>query len=223
MYRLVRPSATVALAALAGLAACGSVQAASDVTVAAITAGRLYVVGTTDTPHTPVVLDGQFQTESDDKGRFQYELLYHPARCVVSATIEGKAYGAVVSNCAEQCAVPMTGATPSPSPGTAASKQARAAAPPVQLPDGTSLPRPPEHLPAAGFPQAKILENPPLPPARAVQLKRQPAAPPRSSAGAEPRLEPSPPVRTSQPTRGRRKPQPSVDEAPDDGDLPVAN
>jgi hypothetical protein len=223
MYRLVRPRAIVPLAVLAGLAVGGPVQAASDVTLAAITAGRLYVVGTTDNPHTPVVLDGQFQTESDDKGRFQYELLYHPARCVVSATIEGKAYGAVVSNCAEQCSVPMTGATAPPSPGTAASKQARAAPPPVQLPDGTSLTRPSGHLPAAGFPDpSKVLENPPLPPARAVQLKRQPAPSSRSSAGAEPRPDPSAPVKTSQPTRGKRKPPP-VDGPPDDGDLPVDN
>lgn len=77
--------------------------AASDIAIAAIATGRLYVIGRTEQPHTLVVLDGQFQTESDDTGKFQYELVYHPARCVVSARIEGKVYEAVVSNCGEQC------------------------------------------------------------------------------------------------------------------------
>ena len=84
------------------LSLCQTSSAASDITIAAIATGRLYVVGTTERPHQPVVLDGQFQTESDEAGKFQYELIYHPARCIVSALIDGKAYEAVVGNCGQQ-------------------------------------------------------------------------------------------------------------------------
>nr|WP_276081416.1 hypothetical protein [Methylobacterium sp. GC_Met_2] len=96
----------IAAVGAVALLACGSARAASDITIAAIATGRLYVVGTTEQPHMPVVLDGRFRTESDDQGKFQYELVYHPPRCVVSAAIAGKAYDAVVSNCGEQCALP---------------------------------------------------------------------------------------------------------------------
>lgn len=113
----------------------GTASAASDITLAAISTGRLYVVGTTERPHTPIVLDDQFRTVSDDKGTFQYELVYHPARCIVSATIEGKAYEAVVSNCGQQCSPGPTqgsGAVaavrPQPGPGRPAGLAAPAGA-----------------------------------------------------------------------------------------------
>lgn len=87
---------------VAALALSGSASAGSDITVAAIATGRLYVIGTTDHPHMPVMLDEKFPTESDDKGKFQYELVYYPPGCVVAASIEGKTHEAVVSNCGEQ-------------------------------------------------------------------------------------------------------------------------
>jgi hypothetical protein len=100
---------SIAAAGAAALMICGSAQAASDITIAAIATGRLYVVGTTDQPHMPVVLDGRFRTESDDQGKFQYELVYHPPRCIVSAAIDGRTHEAVVSNCGEPCALPAPG------------------------------------------------------------------------------------------------------------------
>ncbi|TXN60456.1 hypothetical protein FV232_28120, partial [Methylobacterium sp. WL30] len=84
------------------LSVCQNSFAASDITIAAIASGRLYIVGTTERPHQQVVLDGQFRTESDEAGKFEYTLIYHPARCIVSATIDGKAYEAVVGNCGQQ-------------------------------------------------------------------------------------------------------------------------
>ncbi|SDN05951.1 hypothetical protein SAMN05216360_105232 [Methylobacterium phyllostachyos] len=107
----------IAIAAAAGAAAwvtCGSAWATSDITIAAIATGRLYVVGSTDQPHTPVVLDGQFRTESDDQGKFQYELVYHPSRCIVSAMIAGEAHEAVVGNCGGSCALPPSGTVGKP-------------------------------------------------------------------------------------------------------------
>ena len=78
------------------------VWAAADITAATITAGRLYVLGKTDVPRTPVLLEARFRAESDDAGNFQFEVIYHPARCIVSADIGGRTYEAVVSNCGEQ-------------------------------------------------------------------------------------------------------------------------
>lgn len=154
----------IAIAAAAGAAAwvtCGSAWAASDITIAAIATGRLYVVGSTDQPHTPVVLDGQFRTESDDQGKFQYELVYHPPRCIVSALIAGKAHEAVVSNCGESCALPppggagkpqVTGRAPQAAPAIAAQSDATVEAPSA---GGRAVPPP-------GNPIAR----PPLPPQR---------------------------------------------------------
>lgn len=106
---------TAVLSGAMALAFSMSASAASDITVAAITTGRLYVVGTTDRPHTAVVLDDRFRTESDETRRFQYELVYHPANCVVSAAIDGAIHEAVVSNCGQQV---MPGTWLDPKPAT---------------------------------------------------------------------------------------------------------
>lgn len=99
MFRLC---SLVLSAGAAVLAPSDAVSAASDITVAAIATGRLYVLGTTKHPHVSVMLDDKFRTESDDQGKFQYELIYYPERCIVSALIEGVIYEAVVGNCGQQ-------------------------------------------------------------------------------------------------------------------------
>ena len=101
---------------LAGAVALGfstPASAGSDITSAGIATGRLYVIGTTERPHTTVVLDDRFRTESDDRGKFQYELVYHPASCIVSASIEGHIFEAVVGNCGQQV-MPGTWLEPKP-------------------------------------------------------------------------------------------------------------
>lgn len=104
---------TAALSGALALVFSMSASAASDITVAAIATGRLYVVGTTDRPHTAVVLDDRFRTESDASRRFQYELVYHPASCVVSVAIDGTIHEAVVGNCGQQV-MPGTWLDPKP-------------------------------------------------------------------------------------------------------------
>lgn len=84
------------------LAFGGPGKADTDIVIASITAGRLYVIGISDRPRTPVLLEGRFRTESDEAGKFQFEAVYHPARCIVSVDIEGRTYEAVVSNCGQQ-------------------------------------------------------------------------------------------------------------------------
>ena len=93
-------SAVVGFVSFAGLA--NPAQASSDITIPLIATGKLYVIGTTERPHMRVILEGSFQAESDDKGTFQFEVVYHPARCIVGVQIEGKTYEAVVSSCEQQ-------------------------------------------------------------------------------------------------------------------------
>ncbi len=154
---------SIAAAGAAALLVCGSAQAASDITIAAIATGRLYVVGTTDQPHMPVVLDGQFRTESDDQGKFQYELVYHPPRCIVSAAIAGKAHEAVVSNCGEQCALPAPNAV---KPRAAGDPSPSTPPKPTLSADSTAA----SEAPATGGPEAtpprSRIARPPLPPQR---------------------------------------------------------
>jgi len=214
MCRLVRVVSIVASAGIGVLATYGPAWAGSEITLAAITTGRLYVVGTTERPNMPVVLDDKFRTESDDKGRFQYELVYHPARCIVSATIDGKAVEAVVSNCSQHCEVvpqnaaagPVSAAVPLPAmPSPAGSQSAPGSAPPPRaMPQNRrAVAIPPAATPAAAPPQVQI-KRPPRPPQRPV-----------TQAPAQ--------ARAVQPAKPVRKPRPTPREAPDDAGPPIAD
>ena len=209
---------TIIPAGAATLFLCHSALAASDITIAAIATGRLYVLGSTERPHTPVVLDEQFRTESDDKGKFQYELIYHPARCIVSARIADKTYQAVVSNCGEQCQtaptkeVSSTGAAlPPPAklaptsrpPGKLTSAEApERAAPPAAAPIPPPPPAPavPNTTSSANkkvrFPDSRPgsahpVINPPLPPSRrALPATAKARSPQPARAPQQPKLTP---------------------------------
>ncbi|MCJ2090020.1 hypothetical protein MKK88_29120 [Methylobacterium sp. E-005] len=158
MARLI----SIAAAGAAALLTSGSAWAASDITIASIATGRLYVIGTTDQPHMPVELDGQFRTESDDQGKFQYELVYHPPRCIVSAAIAGKTYEAVVGNCGETCAPPTGAAAPR---GGGRPAQSAAPGPTVSAAAPGGSAEPAQGAPAPTPPRSRIA-RPPLPPQR---------------------------------------------------------
>ncbi|MGH1575186.1 hypothetical protein ACRAWG_36735 [Methylobacterium sp. P31] len=218
IYGLVRFTSTLALVGTAALMSCGPVLAASDITMAAITTGRLYVVGTTEHPHTPVTLDDRFTTESDDTGKFQYELVYHPARCIVSAIIEGKAHEAVVTNCGQQCQPgPEKPGAPSPSAAVAPHLPAAAQSAGKPAPAGAA---------------ARLQTNPPVqpPPARTgavtppSTVKTKPAAkqpahtPPQKAAQHA-----TPQAKPAQPPKPSRKPHPPAADNPDDAEPPIAD
>ncbi|KNY23802.1 hypothetical protein [Methylobacterium sp. ARG-1] len=206
------------VAAAGALAACGPAWAAPEITLAAIATGRLYVVGTTDRPHMPVVLEDKFRTESDDKGKFQYELVYHPARCIVAATIDGKAVEAVVSNCGQQCAVaPPNAAAPLPAmPGRAGLPAA--AGPPTRAPQNRAhAATPPDRPGATSEPAAPAPAGPAAGAPRKVQIERPPRPPQRPATQAPPQ------ARAVQPAKPARKPRPSPREAPDEAGPPIAD
>ncbi|MHB2209247.1 hypothetical protein [Methylobacterium sp. CM6257] len=195
--------------------------------MAAITTGRLYVVGTTERPHTAVTLDDRFRTESDDTGKFQYELVYHPARCIVSAVIEGKAHEAVVTNCGQQCQPGQEnlGAT---APSAAVAPLLPAAVQPAGKPASMGaaahpeakppLPAPPVRTGAAAPPtpaKTKPAAKPSPEPGKVVQPARTP--PQKAAQHATPQVRPTPSPKPA------RKPRPPAASNPDDADPPIAD
>lgn len=202
---------------------CHSALAASDITIAAIATGRLYVLGKTERPHTPVVLDDQFRTESDDKGKFQYELIYHPTRCIVSAKIDGKVYEAVVSNCGE----PRQTAPTKEMPSRGASLPSSTEVAPATRPPGK-----PTAAPERATPEA-VAPVPPPPPAPAVSnttssatknVRRPESRPGSAHPVINPPLPPSrqalpqtAKVRSPQPARPPQRPK--LEPQPDSDDL----
>jgi hypothetical protein len=242
MHRLTRFGSIAAAAGAAALMVGGPAEAASDITIAAITIGRLYVVGTTERPHTPVVLDDRFRTESDDKGKFQYEVVYHPARCIVSAMIDGRAYEAVVSNCSQQCQIapqkdgagtaPVAVTPPLPAelrPAGPPAAPAPTAKPPVKL---AAPPAPPGRIgalaPPDPFKDKPVVENPAekpaseTPAAKPVPAPARPAQADRAPVLRKPVQHAAPQPKPAPPPKPARKPRPVIDNA-GDAEPPIAD
>ena len=72
---------------------------------ARIVAGDLLIMGRVDQPSVPVSLEGHFTATSDSRGRFTFEVPYHPATCIVTLTAGAESRKAVVGGCAQ----PMPG------------------------------------------------------------------------------------------------------------------
>ena len=228
----MRSVTVFAVANAVALAFGNPAHADPGITVAAIATGRLYVVGTTDQPHTSVSLDGKFTAESNDKGKFQFELVYYPAGCVVRATIGAQTYQAHVEQCGEKYE-PERVATARPAPaktggsGKAPTAQRSVASEPPSrgsLPAGVmAAPQSPGQtgaLPALPALVAHPIANPPLPPQRPTVLSAvKPAAPVNvvrpSVPAAKPKLElrPVPRQEPDEPTGQEQLDDP---EGPDD-------
>ncbi|WP_204262973.1 hypothetical protein [Methylobacterium sp. BTF04] len=157
-------------------------------------------MGTTERPHMPVVLEDRFNTESDDAGKFQFEEVYHPARCIVGVVIDGRTFEAVVGNCGQQ--------GPPGEPGTA--KMTGTVTPqPTQIgprgpvgltgpPGPAGPPGPPgpvrqsalHNPPVAAGTAAKLpvvaVEKKPVPATAQVQAKRRLPPPPRPKPPKKP-------------------------------------
>lgn len=217
------------------LGVCQNSFAASDITTAEIASGRLYVFGKTERPRQPVVLDGQFRTESDEAGKFEYTLIYHPARCIVSATIEGKAYEAVVGNCGQQgppgstaSSLPMRGTTraglttqgppgPPGPPGPQGPAGPSGPPGPPGAPDpattsvlGSALPAGPPSVVSQPSIANEPLGATAVSPAKRPPMTQPPAPPHRPAIATAPTakaIRPPPPV---------RKPKPKPQSEPDD-------
>jgi hypothetical protein len=107
--------------------------------VAAIQAGELVIVGQAPSPRAVVSADDRYSTSSNRNGRFAFRLAYYPMNCAVtlkSGDIERKA---VVANCAAGGAAGepgRTGASGTPGPAGASGPQGLQGPPGPQGPPG---------------------------------------------------------------------------------------
>ncbi|WP_210245062.1 hypothetical protein [Methylobacterium haplocladii] len=165
--------------------------AADEIAIATITAGRLFVLGTTNEPRQRVVLDGRYETTSDDARSFQFELVYHPPTCIVGATIGNETREAVVSNCGQQASKDDSGVATT----VGRPRETQAA---VQAPSTLSASLPLQNEPVASevksfavLPAPETREPEAKPPV-AVSAVAEPASAPQAMARA-----PRPPSRPS--------------------------
>lgn len=191
----------VFLASNAGIA-----RAESDITIASIATGKLYVVGTTEKPHTSVILEERFRQESDDAGKFVFEEIYHPARCIIGVVIEEKVYEAVVSNCGQQ--------GPAGLPGTGMEKGAAARTSAVLGPTGPQGLTGPQGSPGPQGPPGPPGPQGPPGPVGAVEQGAAPKRPPVAAAAEKP-------VAQAAPLPVRRMPKPPVRPRPQKAPRPV--
>lgn len=199
--------AVMVAASLAGFGgSIAAAVAADEIVIATITGGRLFVLGTTSESRQRVVLDGRFETTSDDARSFQFELVYHPATCIVGATIGNETREAVVGNCGQRTAT----TDPDAPPAVDGRRESRAIVQaPLVLPESLqpqNLPVAPEAQAVAALPATEAREADAKPPVVASAAP-EPAFAPHAMARA-----PRPPLR---PSDARLKPAPAArDERP---------
>jgi hypothetical protein len=110
---------------------------------ARIADGKLVVSGSGATNGENVTLEKQFTVKAGRRGRFTFEVVYHPSTCVIEVSSKGETAQAVVASCGERGPAGPEG--PKGAEGAAASGAAAAGPPgPVgpQGPQGEPGPKP---------------------------------------------------------------------------------
>src|SRR4051812_13748728 len=92
---------TPASALIAVVAAATPALAEIEIIGARITGGDLWIVGRSDHPASQVTLDDLFTETSDSRGRFQFRIVYHPARCIVTLKVASDTRDVVIANCGQ--------------------------------------------------------------------------------------------------------------------------
>jgi hypothetical protein len=79
-------------------------NANAEVTIndATIEGGKLIVEGAGAEQGEDVTLEGQFTSKAERRGRFRFEVTYHPPTCMVAVKWRQESARGVVSNCGEQ-------------------------------------------------------------------------------------------------------------------------
>lgn len=90
--------------------------AAMSIAEAKIGEGKLTVSGAGAEGNAEVMLDGKFTAQSSRRGRFSFEVVYHPPGCVVEVSSKQERAKAVVANCGEQGPPGPAGAAGAPGP-----------------------------------------------------------------------------------------------------------
>jgi hypothetical protein len=97
----MRLSLCLASAMLVGMLPAAS-HAALKITNAQIAGARLVVEGTGAERGEEVTLEGQFVTKADRRGRFSFEIAYHPPSCMIAVKWKSETAEGVVANCGQR-------------------------------------------------------------------------------------------------------------------------
>ena len=98
--RIAKAALVIASSAPAVLAA-PSALAEIRVSGARITEGQLWVLGQADEPNASITLDDAFEQTTDNRGRFEFRIVYHPATCIVTIKMASQMRQAVVAGCGQ--------------------------------------------------------------------------------------------------------------------------
>src|SRR5215210_1066169 len=150
---------------LCALLAGGSALAEIRIAGARITEGQLWALGQADEPNAPVTLDDAFEQTTDNRGRFEFHVVYHPATCIVTIKTAAQAKQAVVASCGQAGPKGDPGPEGRPGPPGQAGPSSPAGSREVRADDITeprvtasssaqSTPRPQEGSPRPPSPQA---------------------------------------------------------------------
>jgi hypothetical protein len=99
LYPLIRTCVAMLMAFL-----CAVVPAAADFVIreARIGQGDLWVSGEVDEPNSAITLDDSFGEKTDQQGRFEFRLPYHPATCTVLLKAGQQVRPVVIENCGQR-------------------------------------------------------------------------------------------------------------------------
>src|SRR4051794_21277408 len=79
----------------------GSALAEIGISGARITEGQLWVLGQADEANASISLDDAFEQTTDNRGRFEFRVVYHPATCIVTLRTASQAKQAIVAGCGQ--------------------------------------------------------------------------------------------------------------------------
>lgn len=78
--------------------------------------GDLWILGTVEEAGTAVFMDEMFETQADQRGRFEFRVPYHPPTCTVRLSTGRHARFAVIANCGQMGPPGQAGLAGSPGP-----------------------------------------------------------------------------------------------------------
>src|SRR5215210_8608903 len=100
VVRITKRALATAGGACAVLTA-GSALAEIGISGARITEGQLWVLGQADEANASISLEDAFEQTTDNRGRFEFRVVYHPATCIVTVKTAAQSQQAVVAGCGQ--------------------------------------------------------------------------------------------------------------------------
>jgi hypothetical protein len=76
-------------------------KAEISIAVARIAEGYLWVIGQAAESEVEIRLDDRFVERTDRRGNFQFRIVYHPARCIVTLATPAETREAAIDGCGQ--------------------------------------------------------------------------------------------------------------------------